>query len=391
MTKRRFGRVRQLPSGRWQARYPAPDGIDRAAPETFATKKDADVWLTMKEAEMRRGDWIDPDAGHVPFGEYASTWIGDQVLKPRTEELYRSLLKNHLMAGFGAVDLSDIKEADVRRWRKDRLAAGPKQDRPFGPVTVAKAYRLLHAVMSTAADDGLIRRNPCRIRGAGQEDSAERSVISLDLLLKLLDLVPARYRALLLLATFASLRFGELAGLRGRELDIDNCTVRIVMSTAETDDGRLIDDDPKSQAGRRTVSLPKEIAPELRWHLVTFAEPGEDGLVFVGPKGGRLRRSNFRRIWTKARLAIGLPDLHFHDLRHTGNTMAAGQGASLKELMERMGHSSARAALIYQHATRERDEAIAAGMGKMLTQARRKAQSGEGSGTQRARARRQAS
>jgi integrase len=133
-----------------------------------------------------------------------------------------------------------------------------------------------------------------------------------------------------------------------------------------------------------------------RWHwqsvhLATFAEPGPDGLVFVGPKGGRLRRSNFCRIWTKARNSIGLPDLHFHDLRHTGNNMAAGHGASLRELMERMGHSSARAALIYQHATRERDEAIAAGMGKLLTQARRQAQAGGGSGTQRARGRRRVS
>ena len=116
---------------------------------------------------------------------------------------------------------------------------------------------------------------------------------------------------------------------------------------------------PKSQAGRRRVAFPQEIAPELRWHLERFAQPGDNGLVFIGPKGGRLRRSTFRRTWTKARTAIDLPDLHFHDLRHTGNTMAAGQGASLRELMERMGHSSARAALIYQHATQERDEAIA--------------------------------
>ena len=258
-------------------------------------------------------------------------------------------------------------------------------------MTVAKSYRLLHAVLNTATEDGLIRRNPCHIKGAGQEDSAERQVISLGTLLKLLDLVPPRYRALVLLATFASLRFGELAGLRRRELDLEQCTVRVAISTAETDDGRLIDDDPKSVAGRRTVSFPKEVAPELRWHLATFAEPGPDGLVFVGPMGGRLRRSNFRRIWTKARNEIGLPDLHFHDLRHTGNNMAAGQGASLRELMERMGHSSARAALIYQHATRERDEAIAAGMGKMLTQARRQAQTGGPSGTQRARSRRRVS
>jgi len=339
----------------------------------------------LKEAEIRRGDWIDPEAGRIPFANYATSWINDHVLKPRTEELYRSLYKNHLSTAFGNVDVASIREGDIRHWRKERLATGARQARPFGPVTVAKAYRLLHAILNTAVDDGLIRRNPCRIKGAGQEDSGERPVIPMAKLIELLDIVPPRYRALVLLATFASLRFGELAGLRRSELDLDNCSVHVVVTTAETDDGRLIDHGPKSQAGRRTVAFPKEIVPELRVQLEWFAEPGDDGLVFIGPKGGRLRRSTFRRIWTKARNAVCLPDLHFHDLRHTGNTMAAGQGASLRELMERMGHSSTRAALIYLHATRERDEAIAAGMGKLLTQARRTAKKTGGSGTQRAR------
>ena len=123
------------------------------------------------------------------------------------------------------------------------------------------------------------------------------------------------------------------------------------------------------------------------------AEPGAD----AGPAAPEAPLLTFRRTWTKARTAVGLPDLHFHDLRHTGNTMAAGQGASLRELMERMGHSSTRAALIYQHATQERDDAIAAGMGKLLRRARRQAQSDGGagmvqrSGTQRARGRKHAS
>lgn len=258
-------------------------------------------------------------------------------------------------------------------------------------VTVAKAYRLLKGIFNAAVDDGLIRRNPCRIKGAGQEDSPERPVISLPALLHLLDIVPPRYRALVLLATFASLRFGELAALRRCDLDLAGCCVRVVAATAETDDGKLIDQDPKSQAGRRTVAFPKEICPELLWHVDEFAEPGANGMIFVGPLGGRLRRSTFRRTWTTARAAIGMPELHFHDLRHTGNNMAAGQGASLRELMERMGHSSPRAALIYQHATRERDEAIAAGMGKLLTQARRQAKPGQRTGTQRARRKRRAS
>ena len=211
-------------------------------------------------------------------------------------------------------------------------------------------------------------------------------------LVRLLDDVPPRYRALLLLATFANLRFGELAGLRRDQLDLDKCLVRVAVSTAEMDDGRLIDAGPKSRAGTRTVAFPREIVPELRWHLECFAQSEKDGgLVFVGPLGSRLRRSNFRRFWYKARDAVGLPELHFHDLRHTGNTMAAAQGASLRELMERMGHSSTRAALIYLHATQERDQAIAAGMGKLLSEARKTGRRPNRSGTQRARGRRSAS
>jgi hypothetical protein len=124
-------------------------------------------------------------------------------------------------------------------------------------------------------------------------------------------------------------------------------------------------------------------------HLESFADPKPKGLVFIGPKGGCLRRSNFRKFWYRARGVVGLNQLHLHDLRHTGNTMAAAQGASLKELMERMGHSSPRAVLIYPHATRERDQKIAAGMGKLFTDAQKtstKKPAETRSGTQRARA-----
>ncbi|WP_344265467.1 hypothetical protein [Actinomadura napierensis] len=83
------------------------------------------------------------------------------------------------------------------------------------------------------------------------------------------------------------------------------------------------------------MSIPPEIVPDLQAHLDEFAEDGPDGRVFVGPRGGPLRRSGFRRIWNKVRADVGLPDLHFHDLRHVGNTLAATTGASLKELMSR--------------------------------------------------------
>ena len=110
--------------------------------------------------------------------------------------------------------------------------------------------------------------------------------------------------------------------------------------------------------------------PELRWHLDRFAQPGGRGLVFVGPKGAPLRRSNFRPTWNAACTAAGAPGLHFHDLRHTGGTLAAASGATIKELMARLGHSSTRAAMIYQHATKDRDQVIAKALGGLARQAR---------------------
>lgn len=385
--KRRFGRVRQLPSGRWQARYPGPDGRVRSAPKTFDRKRDAEQWLVLKESEIRRGEWLDPDAGKIPFRDYAATWVNDRVLKPRTEELYRGLLKNHLNPTFGDTDICDIKEADVRRWRKERLNAGPKSVRPFGPVVVAKGYRLIRAILNTAVDDGVIRRNPCRIKGAGMEESDERPVLSLSDLAALLEVLPRRYRALALLATFANLRWGELASLRRNDIDLAEAAVRVDEATAELDDGRLLDGTPKSRAGKRVVSFPREIVPDIKAHLAEFAQEGATGLVFIGPRGARLRRSTFRRTWVKAREAIGWPDLHFHDLRHTGNNWSAATGATIKELMARMGHSSTRAAMIYLHATAERDREIADGVGRNIVSRLHQRQTEKPTGTQGARKR----
>jgi integrase len=148
-------------------------------------------------------------------------------------------------------------------------------------------------------------------------------------------------------------------------VDLGTGLVRVVRAQTETRREGLAVKDPKTEAGKRVVAIPEAVLPELRAHVEWFAEPGPDGLIFVGPLGGRLRRHNFRKQWIAACRAAGIPaemELHFHDLRHTGNTLAAATGASLKELMARMGHASPRAALIYQHATSKRDQLIATAM-----------------------------
>ena len=373
--KRRFGRVRQLSSGRWQARYLGPDGLDRPAPQTFPTKRDAEVWLSVTEAELHQGTWFDPDAGCVPLGEYGERWINERPgLAPKTVVLYEGLFRLHIRPELGPVELSDLTPQRVRAWRRDLLDAG------VGSVTVAKAYRLLKAIMNTAVDDELIRRNPCRIKGAGVERSPERQILSVEQVYAIAAGVRPWFSALVLLAAFTGLRWGELMALRRRHLDLDGeGVVRVRGSLAEVD-GKFIEGPPKSAAGRRDVAIPEVIVPELLAHLAKWSEPGADGRVFVGPRGAIPRRPNFQATWREAITAAGVPGLHFHDLRHTGNMLAA-QAASLRELMTRMGHSSTRAALIYQHASRDRERAIG-GAVSALVEATRPDPIGHATGTE---------
>ena len=362
--RRRFGSVRQLRSGRWQARYQGPDGLVRAAPETFPTRKSAEQWLTVTEAKILQADWIDPDAGLVPFADYAAAWIAERPgLRPKTIQLYRYLLRRHLATatGFGRYAISEIREPHVRRWRKELIDSG------VTAVTAGKAYRLLQAIMNTAVDDGLIRRNPCRIKGAGQERSPERPMLTIGEVYQLADAVGERYRALVLLAAFGSLRWGEAIALERADVDLAAGTVRVDRQLTEVNGVGLVAGEPKSDAGRRVVHLPDVIIPALRQHLAEFSNAGSSGLVFSSSTGLPLRHSQFRnRVWLPALTQAGLKGVHFHDLRHAGNNLAATTGATLRELMARMGHSTTRAALIYLHNSEERQRKIAEGVDELL-------------------------
>ncbi|GAA4533002.1 MULTISPECIES: site-specific integrase [Nonomuraea] len=179
-----------------------------------------------------------------------------------------------------------------------------------------------------------------------------------------------RFRAMVLLATFASLRWGEVSALRRMDVDLAARTVRVRVAFAERSSGGLLLGPPKSKAGRRTVGLPESIIPILKEHMATYVQDEPGALVFPGAKGGPIRRSGFntRTRWVDVVKDMGLSGLHFHDLRHTGNMLAAASGAGLKDLMARMGHDNVRAAMIYQHAVRGADKVITDAIDQQLKQ-----------------------
>jgi len=233
----------------------------------------------------------------------------------------------------------------------------------------AKAYRLLRAVLTTAVkEDGILNRNPCRVPGADQEKAPERPVLTLAQVLKLADIVPPRFRALVLVTTFGCLRWGEVIALQRQDIDVVTGALRVRHAYTEQRGVGLVLGPPKSRAGRRTVSLPPIVVDALREHMAAEVDDNPEAFVFTTETGRPIWRGNFNKLigWKAAVARIGQPDLHFHDLRHTGNTLAAQTGASTRDLMARMGHDSTRAALIYQHATSEADQAIAQALQAVL-------------------------
>jgi integrase len=225
--------------------------------------------------------------------------------------------------------------------------------------------------MGTAVDDGRIARNPCRIKGADAGRAPERPVATVPQVYALADAVGPQYRAFVITAALTSLRWGELIALRRRDVDLDAGLAFVHRSLIEYQ-GKLEVARPKNDSVR-TVTLPAVLVVEVREHLRLRVPADHDALLFTGERGATPRRGNWRANvgWREAIRSAGLPEgFHFHDLRHTGNHLVAQSGASTRELMDRMGHSTMRAALIYQHATEARARTLADRLDAMVTSQR---------------------
>jgi len=146
----------------------------RTGPETYERSSDAGKALVLIEAQLTTGEWTDPDRGKARLADYATTWITQRPnLRPRTVDLYRWLLKKHIAPHLGGMPVGKLSAAMIREWRAALLSNG------VSVSIAAKAYRLLRAVLMTAVEeDKILTRNPCRIRGAGDEDTAEWPVLT---------------------------------------------------------------------------------------------------------------------------------------------------------------------------------------------------------------------
>jgi integrase len=365
--KRGFGSIRRLPSGRYQARFTDPDGRTVKADKTFAAKIDAEAWLTDRRREIDSGLWSaekPPDRPKITFADYSDTWlesrqVSGRPIKTRTREHYRGILDDHLVPAFGDRNIDAITPADIRGWYGKTLV-----DRP---TLRSHVYSLMRTIMGTAIADELIDANPCRIVGAGRAKRVHKiRPASVDELAVLTKAMPEQLRLMVTLASWCALRFGETVELRRGDVDLSDDVIRIRRAAVRTRGGTYEVSTPKSDAGVRDVHLPPHIVPQIEDHLDRFVGKPKSALLFpANHRDGHLQPSTLQRHWYKARTAASRDDLRWHDLRHSGAVLAAATGASLAELMARLGHSTPQAAMRYQHAAAGRDREIAALLSKL--------------------------
>lgn len=236
-----------------------------------------------------------------------------------------------------------------------------------GRTAAAQAYRLLRTVLSQAVRDGLIATNPAQVKGAGTAPHPERRPLEVPEVAALAEAVPARYRAAVLVAAWSGLRPGELFALRRSDVTEAGAAVSVARTLVEVPGHPITTGLPKSAAGRRTVALPATVAAELTAHLAAHTDPDPTALVFTTATGKPVHAAARSRIMAPARAAIGRDDVTWHHLRHTGATLAAVSGATQAELQRRIGHSTTRAAALYQHASTSRDQWIAAQLDTLAT------------------------
>jgi integrase len=364
-----FGSTRQLPSGKWQARYPDEAGRPMRAPHTFPTRKAALVHLAEVEADRSRGHYIDHRDGALLFGLYARAWIdgggSGGKLAPRTTALYLDVLGRQF-ARLHAMPLNAITRQTVRDWytaTRRELAVSARSRGGTGETRLAQSYSLLSSILKTAAGDRLIGENPCMIKGAGQAKTPERPYLSPADLAAIEQGLPDPYATVVRVMFGAHLRVGEVVGLQRRDFDRERGMLRVERQVVSDAGGGLVTDTKTGTAA--SIRLPVSIAAMLADHL-DHSTGFPASAMFLRPDGKPINRAGLQRAWAKARDAAGLPQFHVHDVRHAGLTLATQAGGTTREVMARGRHKTAAAAMIYQHVAEERESLLAERMEGLL-------------------------
>jgi integrase len=303
---------------------------------------DAERFLADQEAKLARGEWRDPALGQVTLGDWSEAWLdaARPHLKPKTVAGYESLLRSRILPELGHLRLVEITPLDVQSFINGMEGLSPSR--------VRQAHVVLGEILEAAVRDSRIARNPARGVKLPRLERREAPYLPPEVVEKVAEAAPEPYGLAILIMGRCGLRFGELAALRRRSVDVLRRRLIITESLAEVG-GKLIFGPTKTHASRR-VPLPPSLGEALGEHLRTVP-PEPDALLFTSPRGAPLRYSNFRQtVWRPALERAGAPMVGVHVLRHSAAAAMIAAGTSPKAVQQVLGHGSAAFTLtVYGH------------------------------------------
>jgi integrase len=332
------------------------------------TKTEARRALRQAMADADRGLIFDAD--NLKVGEYLDRWLADSVsdtVKATTFERYEQITRIHLMPTLGRVKLKALTPAHVRSLYRDKLEEGSSSR------TVRYIHTTLHKALKQAVMDGLIPRNATEAVKPPQQSRDEMHPLTPEqakLLLEIAHEAMDRLEALYVLAIHTGLRQGELIGLKWDDVDLEDGALQVRRTLTITKDGPVFTS-PKTAGSRRSVKLTRKAIEALKHHLERQLGEidrvgslwSENGLIFASEVGEPLNRHNLTRSSFKPLLKRArLPEIRFHDLRHTCATLLLTRNVNPKIVSEMLGHSSIAITLdTYSHVLPNmRDQAAAA-------------------------------
>lgn len=358
-SRRSWGAIRKLQSGRFQARYPEPDtGELTPAPETFATKTAADRWLAKKRTDLDAGTAVDDRTGGRPLREWwPSYWRSLQPKKARTTANYGAAWRLRIEPRFGSTPVRRIKPGHVDDWIADMLQRGTSASKVIESVGVLKR------VLDLPVRDRAIAVNPCGLRAATlpRRPKTERPVLSPTEVEKLASgMREKRDRVLARLLAYCGLRIGEALALERGDVDPERRTLTVRRSVEDTS-GAIVVGPTKTYASR-TITLPDALVPQLMGLV-------DQGLLFPNRNGGYRRYRNWRRdVWDKACAVSGVVALP-HDLRATCASLLIDAGASPKDVQAHLGHEDVQTTLrLYARVRPGRNADIASRLNALMAE-----------------------
>lgn len=347
--------ARQAPSGRWRGEY--RDAYGRIRSRSFATKTAAKDWARDQEDKVRRGVHLDPAAGKLRLRDWQVEWWDARVTEATTRATDRGRIDKHVLPALGDYALAEISALSVQAWVKRLSRDG------LAPATVRACHQLLSAMLKAAVLDERLLRNPAAgtrlpTLPGGREVFLTRDQV--DAVCLELAKRDDRWVAVVRFLSLTGCRWGEMAGLELRHVDMLRREVTFAQTLEEIAGAKRVKPYGKTRSAKRTVGLPAQLVDELAAHLARNPA-GRDELVFRGARGAPLARAHFNnRVWKPALKAAGLEHLAArpHDLRHTCASWLVQAGLSLYEVQTQLGQSSAVMAQRYAHLAPNRHDRV---------------------------------